>query len=152
MQAETGAHAPDRSHRLSILTRQEIDDLYGLLRFSDEDRLTYFELDEPEESRAIRQRTVPIAIHLALQLGYFRARRQFFDYELETVRDDLQYIERRHFPGTDLTGISQPSQPTRRALRNNILELSGYRLCDNAARAELARRAQRIAMRSTQPV
>jgi TnpA family transposase len=151
MQAKTGAYAPDRSHRLSILTRQEIDDLYGLPRFSDEDRLTYFELDEPE-SRAIRARTVPIAVHLARQLGYFRARRQFFDYELEAVQDDLQYIERRHFPGTNLTGISQPSQPTRRALRHTILELSGYRLCDNTARAELERRAQRIAMRSTQPV
>ncbi|WP_042260346.1 DUF4158 domain-containing protein [Paraburkholderia heleia] len=91
MQAEADTHTPDRSHRLSIFTRQEIDDLYGLPRFSDEDRLTYFELDKPE-SRAIRARTVPIAVHVALQLGYFRAKRQFFDYELEAVQDDLQYI------------------------------------------------------------
>jgi hypothetical protein len=52
-----------------------------LPRFTDEDRRTYFELDEPE-SRVIQARTVPIAEHLALQLGYFRAKRQFFDYEL----------------------------------------------------------------------
>ena len=53
MQAETGAHAPDRSHRLSILTRQEIDDLYGLPRFSDEDRLTYLGSDQDPEKIAI---------------------------------------------------------------------------------------------------
>jgi TnpA family transposase len=151
MQAETRIHAPERSHRLSILTRREIDDLYGLPRFTDEDRQTYFELDEAE-TRATHARTLPIAVHLALQLGYFRAKRQFFDYELEAVQDDLQYIVRRHFPHADPVAISLPSRPTRRALRHTILDLSGYSLCDNAARAELESRAQRIAMRSTQPV
>ncbi|CAH2902837.1 MAG: hypothetical protein PPHEMADM_4874 [uncultured Paraburkholderia sp.] len=89
--------APERSHRLSILTRQEIDDLYGVPRFTDEGRQAYFELDEAE-SRAVHSRTIPIAVHLTLQLGYFRAKRQFFDYDLETVREDLHYVVRRHFP------------------------------------------------------
>jgi len=35
------------SHRLAILTSAEIDDLYGLPRFSDDDRL-YFELSPAE--------------------------------------------------------------------------------------------------------
>lgn len=144
-------HAPERSHRLSILTRQEIDDLYGVPRFTDEERQAYFELDEPE-LRAVHSRTVPIAVHLALQLGYFRAKRQFFDYGLEAVWEDLDYVVRRHFPQVDPATISLPSRPTRRALRDTILDLSGYRLCDHAAREDLEHRAQRIAMRSTQPV
>lgn len=151
MHAETGHHAQERSHRLSILTRQEIDDLYGVPRFTDEERQTYFELDEPE-SRAIQARTVPIAAHLVLQLGYFRAKRQLFDYRLEHVQEDLHYIVRRHFPQADPGSISLPSRPTRIALRRTILELSGYRLCDQGARKELEHRAQRTVMCSTQPV
>lgn len=107
-------HAPERSHRLSILTRQEIDDLYGVPRFTGEERQTYFELDEPE-SRAVYSRTTPVAVHLTLQLGYFRAKRQFFDYDPEAVREDLDYVVRRHFPQVDPATISLPSRPTRRA-------------------------------------
>ncbi|MGF6472464.1 DUF4158 domain-containing protein [Paraburkholderia youngii] len=122
-----------------------------MLRFTDEERQTYFELDVAE-ARALHARTVPIAVHLTLQLGYFRVKRQFFDYDLETVQEDLHHVARRHFPHVDPATISLPSRPTRRALRDTILDLSGYRLCDNAAREDLEHRAQRIAMRSTQPV
>ena len=34
----------NRSHRLAILTASEIDDLFGLPRFTEEDRRLYFDL------------------------------------------------------------------------------------------------------------
>ncbi|MBK3844154.1 DUF4158 domain-containing protein, partial [Paraburkholderia aspalathi] len=139
------------SHRLSILTRHEIDELYALPRFTDEDRHAGFELGEAEQ-QLVRSRTASVAAHLTLQLGYFKAKHQFFDYDHEAVEDDLRYILARHFPDTNLSAIRPPSTPTRRALQHSILDLFGFQLCDSAAKAEFERRAQRLAMLSTQPV
>jgi len=122
-----------------------------LPRFTDEDRLAYFDLSEAER-RMIDSRTTPVAVHLILQLGYFKAKHQFFQYNHEAVHDDLRHILGRYFPGTDLTAVNMPSRPTQYALQQSILELLGFRLCDNALRAELERRAQRTAMLSTQPI
>jgi TnpA family transposase len=68
------------------------------------------------------------------------------------VHDDLFHILGRYFPGTDLADVNMPSRPTQYALQQSILELLGFRSCDNALRAELERRAQRTAMLSTQPI
>src|ERR1700730_9621791 len=59
-QTDTSLPSLGDSHRLSILTRQEIDDLYGLPRFTDEDRRVYFDLSELEQ-RAVHARTVSAA-------------------------------------------------------------------------------------------
>src|ERR1700752_3352586 len=44
------------------------------------------------ERNVVHGCTVPVAIHLILQLGYFKAKRRFFDYDHDAVRDDLHYI------------------------------------------------------------
>jgi hypothetical protein len=49
------------SHRLAILTSEEIDDLYGLPRFSDEDRQLYFELNA-DELEAVQARTTSVGV------------------------------------------------------------------------------------------
>jgi hypothetical protein len=139
------------SHRLSILTRHEIDELYALPRFTDEDRHAWFELGEAEQ-QLVHARTPPVAAHLILQLGYFKAKSQFFEYGPDDVQDDLRYVLARYFTETDPGTISAPSAPTRRAMQYSILELFGFRLCDSVAKAELERRAQRLAMLSTQPL
>ncbi|MBK3844106.1 DUF4158 domain-containing protein, partial [Paraburkholderia aspalathi] len=140
------------SHRLSILTRHEIDELYALPHFTDEERRAYFELGEAEQ-QLVQSRTTSVAAYLTLQLGYFKAKQQFFEYDQDAIQDDLRYILCRHFPdkGTG-PSISPPSTPTRRLLQHSILDLFGFQLCDSAAKAEFERRAQRLAMLSTQPV
>ena len=80
------------SRRLSILTKREIDDLYGLPCFNDEDRCLYFDFSTVEKSAVDEVHTRSAAVHLALQLGYFKAKRQFFVYEREAVLDDLDYV------------------------------------------------------------
>ena len=117
------------SHRLSILTRAEIDELYALPRFTDEDRHTYFELGNAEQ-QLVRARTLPVALHLVLQLGYFKARFQFFTCDPPAIADDLRYILARHFPDADRTTVAVPSAPTRRALQQSILDLFGFRMCE----------------------
>jgi len=77
------------SHRLSILTAREIDDLYGLPRFTEDDRHLYFDLSATERA-AVDAHTLSVAVHLTLQLGYFKAKRQFFADEQDAVLEDLR--------------------------------------------------------------
>jgi hypothetical protein len=143
---------PADSRRLSILTAREIDDLYGLPRFTADDRLLYFDLSLEERKAVDAVHTTSAAVHLVLQLGYFKAKQRFFVYEHEAVLDDLHHIVRCYFPERDLATVKPLSKPTRLGQQQIILGLFGYRLCDEAAREELERKAQRIAMLSTQPV
>ena len=62
--------APLTSRRLSILTRREIDDLYGLRRFTEEDQQLYFDLCAAEEARVRAMHTDSTKVHFVLQLGY----------------------------------------------------------------------------------
>lgn len=142
---------PTDSHRLSILTAREIEELYRLPRFTDGDRQVYFDLSVPERA-ALESHTASVAVHLALQLGYFKAKRQFFDYTQEAVLDDLRYLLDRYFPGTALASIKTPSRPTCASQQQIILTLFNYRLCDRTAKDDLERKTQRIAMLSTEPV
>jgi hypothetical protein len=54
-----------------------------------------------------------VAAHFVLQLGYFKAKQQFFVYEQEAVLKDLRHIVERHFPDKDLARVKMPSKPTR---------------------------------------
>ena len=139
------------SHRLLLLTAKEIDDLYGLPHFTDDDRHHYFALSVPERA-AVDAHTISVAVHLTLQLGYFKAKWQFFPYEQDAVSDDLRYILDRYFPGKAFADLTRPSRPTRLAQQQIILKLFDYHLCDSAAKDELERKTQRNARLSTQPI
>jgi len=96
--------------------------------------------------------TEAAAVHLVLQLGYFKAKRQFFIYKPEMVRDDLRHIVQRYFSGMDELSIKALSKPTRLEQQQTILALFGYRRCDRATKEELELKARLIAMLSTQPI
>src|ERR1022692_664634 len=141
-----------RDARLSILTVQEVGDSYGKPRFTEDDRCLYFDLSPAERELVDGVFTISVSVHLVLQLGYFKAKRQFFVFALEAVANDLEHILRRYFPERRLTEIKRLSKPTRLAQQRVILKLFDYRLCTAAAKAELKRKAQRVAMLSAQPV
>lgn len=141
-----------RDHRLAILSREEIDELYGLPQFTDDDRHTYFDLSVPEQA-AIEVRAASTGVFLALELGYFKAKRQFFAFEPQGVADDVRYLLARYFPGkTEASVRSLPSRPTRALIRQAVLALLGYSPWDATALQLLEDRARRMAMRSTQPL
>ena len=52
--------------RLSILTNQEIDDLFGFPKFNDEDRHQYFDLSVAERDTVARVRTWSVSIYLIM--------------------------------------------------------------------------------------
>ncbi len=123
-----------------------------LPHFTEDDRLLYFDLSSAEREAVDGVHTTSAAVHLVLQLGYFKAKRRFFVYEYAAVLDDLHHILRRYFHERDSATVKPLSKPTRLGQQKVVLGLFGYRLCDDAAREELERKAQRIAMLSTQPV
>lgn len=133
--------------RLSILSAEEVDDLYALPRFTNADRRLYYDLSAAEREAAGAIRTASVAVHLILQLGYFKAKRQFFLYEMGEVREDIAHLLERYFPGRRIDSIKMPSKPTRLEQYRIILNLFGYRSCNAAAkegykelRREVARR------------
>jgi hypothetical protein len=123
------AAAPPTSRRLSVLTQREIDDLYGLPRFTEEDRQLYFDLSAAEEARVHAMHTDSAKAHFILQLGYFKAKRQFFVYTNDAVREDLRHILGRHCPGCSLASIRESSKPTRLEQQQVILNLINYTRC-----------------------
>ncbi|MDA8308213.1 MAG: Tn3 family transposase [Deltaproteobacteria bacterium] len=140
------------SRRLSILTVQEADDLYRLPRFTEDERHLHFDLSPAERDLVDGVHTISVAAHLVLQLGYFKAKRQFFVYALDVVQDDLGHVLRRYFPTRNVAEIKALSKPTRLEQQQVILKLFGYHACDAAAKSKLEQKAQRVAKLSTQPI
>jgi Domain of unknown function (DUF4158)/Tn3 transposase DDE domain len=142
----------NNSRRLAILSAKEVDELYGLPHFTEDERYLYFDLSTAEREVVAAVRTVSVAVHLTLQIGYFKAKRQFFSYQQDAVIEDLNYILKQNFPGQRLASIKLPFRHTRSEHQQIILQLFNYRLCDSDAKVELESKARRVAMLSIQPI
>src|SRR5664279_4516209 len=142
---------PSESRRLDILSAREITDLYGLPSFTDEERRLYFDLSESERA-AVDALLPATALHFVLYIGYFKAKRQFFVYDIDAVRDDAMHVLNRYFAIRSITSISTLSKTRRFDIQQAILTLFSYRRCDSSAKATLENRARRTAMLSTQPI
>ena len=77
---------------LTILTPKELHTVYALPQFTDEERDTYFSLDSREKQALEEFRTFTAKTYFILQLGYFKSKKQFFVFDVQTVADDLTYI------------------------------------------------------------
>jgi hypothetical protein len=83
---------PTTPKRLRILGEEEIDALYDRPRFSPDERQEYFAFT-PQELTALEQfRSHPSRLYCMLQLGYFKARQQFFVFTLREVDEDIRYL------------------------------------------------------------
>jgi hypothetical protein len=150
--AESRLFMASESRRLSILTAQEIRDLYDPPRFTEEDRSLYFDLSPAERKLVDGVFTISVAVHLVLQLGYFKAKRQFFVYGLNSVMEDVDHILQRYFLARAMAEIKRPSRSNRLEQQRVVLKLFDYRSCGPGAKKELEEKARRVAMLSAQPV
>lgn len=137
--------------RLKILEADEIEAVYGLPVFDDEDRAFYFSLSPPEKALLSQLHGVKSSIYYILQLGYFKARQQFFVFNLRQVAADAQYVQHLYFPADALTDLDI-SKVTRLKQQSLILELLQYRVCGEAERQQLRVKAQQIAQISSRPI
>lgn len=72
---------PDSGKRLGILTKSEIRELYGLPRFSPDEKVKYFSIDSTEKRELKNLRTTQARLYFILQMGYFKAKKN-----VESVR------------------------------------------------------------------
>lgn len=142
---------PTTPKRLRILGEEEIEALYGRPRFTPDERQEYFAF-APEELTALAPfRSPPSRLYGMLQLGYFKARQQFFVFTLHEVAEDSRYLQERYFTSTRFQAV-EVSKITRLKQQRVILGLCHYRYCDAAARQHLAAKAQQAARVCAKPV
>ena len=141
----------EQSKRLTILTAKEIDTVYGLPRFTDEERDVYFSLDSREQSAFGGIRTLTAKVYFILQVGYFKAKRQFFVFDLHSVADDVTFVLRRYFPDVAVFSEITISKPTRLAQQDEILRLMDYQLCSKAWKRKLEDKANVLVIVYTKP-
>ena len=140
-----------RERRLRILGEDEIEALYGLPRFSDEERPEYFSLS-PTEKRALDQlHSIKSRIYFILQLGYFKSHHLFFVFGLPEVEADARYIQEQYYPSFQITDL-RITKVTRLKQQGWILELFNYRICDAEHRQALSEKASQAAKVSSKPI
>lgn len=123
--------------RLTILTAKEIHALYGLPQFTDEERDVFFTLEPLEKQQLDQLRNITASVYFILQLGYFKAKKQFFVFSLEGVTDDVVYVLHRYFPDVTKLPSVTISKPTRLAQQAEILRLFDYQLCSQKWKQKL---------------
>jgi TnpA family transposase len=141
-----------QTRRLTILNADEIEAIFGLPQFTEDERQVHFALSPIESEVVNAARTITAAVHLTLQIGYFKAKSQFYVFDLDMVSADLLHILGRHFPGRGMHEIGVLSKPTRLAQQGIVLKLFDFRLCDAYLKSDLISLAQRLAMLSTKPI
>ena len=68
----------NREHRIILLSNAEIEELYSIPTFTNEDRESFFTLSKSDYKLLDEYRTRKLKIYFILQLGYFRATQQFY--------------------------------------------------------------------------
>jgi len=138
--------------RLTILTPKELQAIYGIPQFTDDERGLYFSLDPLEKQSMDEIRTYTAKVFFILQLGYFKANKQFFVFNLKTVADDAAYILRRYFPKVPELSDLTISKPTRLAQQTEILHLFDYHTCSPEWKKKLQEKANQLVTIYTKPV
>ncbi len=136
---------------LRILSDEEIDMLYGRPNFSVEEQAEYFYLSSEERMLAGEFHSIKSRIFFTLQLGYFKARRQFFVVNLDEVRQDIQFIQACYYPEHPAVD-SIITKATRLKHQQLILNVFGHRYCQTAERQQLHQQAQQLAKLSSRPI
>ena len=140
--------------RLHILTAEEIQNMFYLPNFTDEERLLHFSLTEAEFEILHQTRSFASKLNFVLQLGYFKFRRQFFNFELREVSADVEFIRQKHFPGeiAEIDNLATIAVNTLLKHRRTIAELHNYQFCASRERNLIENIARSSAKISSKPV
>lgn len=148
MKSET--NTPEK--RLRILGDDEIEALYGRPRFTDEERVQAFALAQEERALLQELRSLRSQTYFILQLGYFKAKRLFFMFDLQETAEDVQYIRGQYFPDERIDDLSALNKRTIFNQRRLILDLYHYRSCDEEERQNIEHKARQAARVSSKPI
>ncbi len=150
---------PDKSKtsyfgRLHILTAEEIQNMLYLPNFTDEERLPHFSLTEAEFEILNQTRSFASKLNFVLQLGYFKVRQLFFNFEVSAVSADIEFIRQKYFPDEIIKVDSLPKIAVNTLLkhRRTIAEFHQFQFCGRRARNLIENIAQNSAKISSKPI
>ena len=112
--------------RINLLSDAEIEDLYNIPVFNDQDREVFFSLSKDDNILISKYRTTKVKIYFILQLGYFRATNNFYTFDLKDVADDVLYLDKKYFSNSGNKLISKPYRVTIKAQQTIILKIYNY--------------------------
>lgn len=125
-----------QNKRIRVLKDEEYQQIYGLPTFSREEQEWFFELTQQERPIFDTAATPETKIDAILQLGYFKAKQNFFTWTFNSVQSDFDYIRQRYFDSI----ITTKTTIGRKAKYNNqqwVLSLFGYALFSKEKHNEL---------------
>ncbi len=117
----------DKIKRIQLLTDTEISDLYDRPCFNPDEREDFFFLNQSEEEVLNQYKNIRTKVYFILQLGYFKAKQQFFNVKFEDVPDDINFILKFYFQITENNWKGSISRDTFRNQKKDILHLFNYR-------------------------
>ena len=114
--------------RIHLLYDTEVADLYARPKFSANEQELYFTLNKCEQTALDRYTKIKTRVYFILQLGYFKAKQQFFNFDFENVLHDTRFILRTYYRSrTELTLAGRLSRNYTSAQKQAILSLFNYR-------------------------
>jgi TnpA family transposase len=141
----------DQSKRLTILSAAEKIALYGLPDFDDFQRIEFFAMTDAERALAFVRKGPAAQLYCLLQIGYFKAKRAFFRFDLDDApTEDLAFLMQRYFPGQSLPA-QNISDNDRYLPRKKIAALFGFRLWSDEDLPGLLNKATLLTRTDTSP-
>jgi TnpA family transposase len=150
LQTDQPTRASD-SKRLTVLSPAERTALYGLPDFDDFQRGDFFAMTEAERALADRRKGPVERLHCLLQIGYFKAKQAFFNFDAQDIAtEDIEFLVGRYFP-RETVALRPLRQDERYTQRTEIAKLFGYRLWSATDRPGLIEMAALLARRDVKP-
>ena len=139
------------SKRLTVLSQAERTALYGVPDFDDFQRADFFAMTEAERALADRRKGPVERLHCLLQIGYFKAKQAFFNFDAQDVSaEDIEFLVKRYFP-RETVALRPLRQDERYTQRTEIGKLFGYQLWSATDRPGLIEMAALLARRDVKP-
>lgn len=140
------------SGHLQILDTEEIEDLYSIPDFDPEDRITFFTLSPDEYALMKTYRGVSSQVFFILQLGYFKAKHQFFLFTFEQQAADTAFVLKKYFPKSNRKALVAITKPTRLNQHKKICKLYEFTPFKESLLDELMKQASVFAKRHNHPI
>lgn len=112
--------------RIKLLPESEINEIYALPSFNEVERLLYFDFTTCEIDIAREYRTIKAQVYFMLSLGYFKAKQQFYFFDLKRSKD-AQYVFEKYFNQNNFNLFGKIDYKTYHKQKNDILKLLNYK-------------------------
>ena len=112
----------------STSSSAEVEALYARPHFNAVEQRLYFTLSKQEHTALARHTHIRTRVYFILQLGYFKAKQQVFNFSFDDVTDDTRFILNTYYGETESVQLSgHISRDYARKQKQAIQALYGYR-------------------------